>query len=199
MDEIEIILFDLGGVLVELKGVPDMLAWTGNTLSVEEMWKAWLHSPSVRSFEKGNCTPEQFADGLIKEMNLPVGRDEFIDIFTYWPKGLFPGVPELIEKLKKRKKLACLSNTNALHWPRLMDEMGMEKMFEHCFASHEIGKLKPDRDSFEYVLESLGCKPSSVLFFDDNELNVESARDVGMVAYKVNGPKQIEEILENGL
>jgi putative hydrolase of the HAD superfamily len=194
MNTIDIILFDLGGVLVELTGVPTMIKWTKNIFNESEMWEAWLRSPSVRSFEKGDTSATQFAADIINEMNLPVGIAEFIDNFTHWPSGLFPGVPDLLKRLSHRT-LACFSNSNELHWPRLMKEMGLEKMLNYHFASHEMGKLKPDKEAFAHVLNSLGCHPSSVLFFDDNELNVKSAREMGLMAYQAKGPQEVEDIL----
>ena len=192
---IKVILFDLGGVLVELTGVPIMLKWTNHRYDDETLWEAWLNSPAVRSFETGYSTAEKFADVLIKEMDLPVGKDEFIQRFRQWPKGLFPGVPDLIQRLKNNYTLACLSNSNVLHWPILMKEMGLEKMFQYHFASHLMGKVKPDKESFEYVLQRLGCNASSVLFLDDNDINVKSAKEIGMIAYRVKSPGEIENAL----
>lgn len=192
---IHVILFDLGGVLVELTGVPVMLEWTKHRYDEESLWEAWLNSPAVRSFEKGYSTAEQFADALIREMDLPVGKDEFIQKFEKWPKGLFPGVSRLMENLKNKYTLACLSNSNVLHWPILMKNMGLEKMFQYHFASHLIHKLKPDRESFEYVLKNIGCKASSVLFLDDNDINVKSAQKIGMTACRVAGPEDITHAL----
>ncbi|MBU2644952.1 HAD family phosphatase [bacterium] len=197
MKPIEIILFDLGGVLVELTGVPTMLAWTCNEYSEEELWEAWLRSPAIRSFETGQSTTEQFAADLIREMKLPVGATEFINTFTMWPRGLFPGVASLLQRLQKDYTLACFSNSNELHWPRLMVEMGLQQLFEHHFASHLIGRLKPDKSAFEYVLQHLGSDASSVLFLDDNELNVNGARKAGMRAARVKGPLQIEQVLRD--
>jgi glucose-1-phosphatase len=192
---IEFILFDLGGVLVELTGVPTMLKWTHNRYDVEKLWEAWLNSPAVRSFETGHSSAEQFADQIIQEMDLPVTRADFINRFTKWPKGLFPGVPQLIDRLKTNYTLACFSNSNVLHWPILMKEMGLEAMFRYHFASHLMGKAKPDKDSFEYVLDCLDSKASSVLFLDDNVINVNSAREMGMIAHTVKGPWEIEQAL----
>ncbi len=192
---IKVILFDLGGVLVELTGVPVMLKWTNHRYDDNSLWAAWLNSPAVRSFEKGYSTPEQFADELIREMDLPVGRDEFIHRFRKWPKGLFPGVSSIVEGLKDKYTLACLSNSNVLHWPILMQEMGLEKMFHYHFASHLMRKLKPDRESFEFVLQRLGCKASSVLFLDDNDINVKSAQEIGMMAYRAAGSSEISHAL----
>lgn len=129
-------------------------------------------------------------------MDLSVERVEFINAFTQWPKGLFPGVSSLIKRLRKQYTIACFSNSNELHWPRLMKEMDLDKMFDCHFASHLMGKLKPDRESFEYVLQSLNCRASSVLFLDDNEINVKSAREIGMIAYRVKEPNAIEKLLE---
>ncbi len=195
MSVFSVVLFDLGGVLVELTGVPTMLEWTGNKYNDKELWDVWLNSPAVRAFETGCSTAEQFAEAIIKEMDLPVGKDEFIAAFSQWPQGLFSGATDLIERLKPHYTLACFSNTNELHWPRLMIEMGLDQMLDFFFASHIMGKLKPDRTAFECVLRSLDCEPSTVLFLDDNEINVKSAEEIGMIAHKVNGPREIEKTL----
>ena len=160
MKQIDVILFDLGGVLIEVSGTPAMLKWTNKNWNVDELWSAWLNSSAVRSFEMGRSTPEQFADELIEEMDLSVERNEFITAFIQWPRRLYPGASRLIESLNKNYTLACLSNTNALHWPRLIDEMGIDKMFSKPFASHLTGKLKPDPESFEQVLHTLNCGAS---------------------------------------
>ena len=196
IDTIDIILFDLGGVLVELSGIPTMLEWTRNKYNVEELGEIWLQSPSVRSFETGRSTPDRFAKDVITEMDLPVTKDEFIQRFTHWPMGLFPGVPELLDRLKPDYRLACFSNSNSLHWPVLMDDMALKAKFNNRFGSHLIGKVKPDKEAFAYVINQLKCKPSSILFLDDNILNVQSAKEIGMVAYCVKGPGEIERVLE---
>jgi putative hydrolase of the HAD superfamily len=89
-----------------------------------------------------------------------------------------------------------LSNTNALHWEKLTYEMGIHRMFDQHFPSHLTGKLKPDRESFEYVLQILNCDPSAILFLDDNEINVNGARSVGMIAYRAIGAREAENLLE---
>ncbi|TMC59959.1 MAG: hypothetical protein E6J26_02645 [Chloroflexi bacterium] len=55
------------------------------------------------------------------------------------------------------------------------------------FPSHLTGRLKPDLEAFAYVVECLDIRPERIVFFDDNLLNVEVARSVGMRAYRVRG------------
>ncbi|MCK4720097.1 HAD family phosphatase, partial [bacterium] len=113
--KIEWIIFDLGGVLVELIGVPTMLEWTGHTMTVEELWRKWLESPSVRAFERGNSSPVEFAKNMVSEFSLPVNDKVFLETFITWPKGLYPGVVEMLSDLHSSYKIGSFSNTNPLH------------------------------------------------------------------------------------
>lgn len=191
------IVFDIGGVLVELGGVTRMLALLNNRLTVDELWARWLASPSVRAFETGRTDADQFARALLAEFELPISAAQLIAEFTAWPKGLYPGALELLQLLAPRYTLACLTNTNALHWPRMRDELGLLPHFTFHFASHLIGMLKPDQAIFEHMIAELGCAPERVLFLDDNRLNVEGARTVGIQAYCVAGPTGAIERLQS--
>lgn len=189
------VLFDLGGVLVELAGVPTMLRWMDNRISPEELWKMWLQSPAVRAFETGRTDAGNFAGDLIAEMALPVAREKLIEEFTFWPRGLFPGALELVSQIPSRYTRATLSNSNSVHWPRLMKELQLAEAFDRHFASHLIGKIKPDEEAFHHVTQSLQCAAEEILFLDDNKLNVEAAARMGMTAVQVHGVAAAERAL----
>lgn len=193
--QIRIVLFDVGGVLVELPGVPTMLAWMGNRISQDELSRMWLASPVVRAFETGRATPEVFADQLIAEMALPVGRDQLLDEFTHWTLGPLPGALDLVGRIPRRYTRAMLCNSNVLHWPRLMKDMRLAEVFDHHFASHLMGKIKPDEEAFHHVTDTLDCAAAEVLFLDDNQLNVDAAKSVGMKAVQVRGVMEAERFL----
>ena len=198
--KIEVILFDLGGVLVELSGVAIMLDWLEEAMTIETLWQRWLTSPSVRLFETGRLQQREFAERLIEEMSLPVKPDEFIEEFTWWPRGLFPGALELINSIPAGYTLAVLSNSNVIHWPRMMEELGLAGRFEYFFASHLIGKIKPDVEIYEHVLEDLGCDPDAVLYIDDNRPNIDTARSLGIQAEEAKGIDAVQRVLrERGI
>ncbi len=192
---IRVVLFDLGGVLVELSGVAALLGWMNNKLSPEELFAVWLRSPAVRAFERGQSTPELFAERLVEEISLPVTAQQFLTDFTGWPKALLPGALELVQRVSPSYVRATLSNTNMLHWSRLMDEMKLADAFDHHFASHLTGKIKPDEEAFQQVVDELECEPSSIFFIDDNLLNVEAAARVGIQAVQVKGVEGAEQAL----
>jgi putative hydrolase of the HAD superfamily len=182
---IDAILFDLGGVLIELAGVERMLAWSPSLGTPEELWRRWLASPAVRSYETGRSDRDAFADAIIVEFGLPVAREDFLAEFAWWPRTLHPGAGALLARLAPRYTLASLSNTNELHWERFEREWALAGMFHRNFPSYAVGKLKPDAEYFEHVLDALDVKPGHALFVDDNRINVEAARAVGLHARQV--------------
>jgi putative hydrolase of the HAD superfamily len=193
--DIRVLLFDVGGVLVQLSGVDAMLEWLGNTITSDELWRLWLRSESVRKFETGQIDAGEFADRVISEFGLAVEPQRFLESFTEWPTGLYPGTLEMLALIPRSYRRALLSNSNALHWPRVLNDMGLGPAFDSHFVSHLTGRIKPDSDAFEHVVESLGCLPGQVLFFDDNPLNVEAAQRFGMHAIRVLGATEAQRVL----
>ncbi len=192
---ISVLLFDVGGVLVELGGVDAILGWLEHRISAEELWRRWLRSESVRKFETGRIDAGGFAAGIIAEFGLKIGAREFLDSFVGWPTGLYPGTLEMLARIPSRYRRALLSNSNALHWPRVLDEMRLGGSFEHHFVSHMTGHIKPDAAAFEHVLQSLDAEPTEVLFLDDNQLNIEAALQLGLHAQQVRGLDEVRQTL----
>lgn len=193
--DIEVILFDLGGVLVELSGVGTMMQWT--RLGEAEIWHRWLHSDAVRKFESGKSTPAEFGQAVVQEFELSTSPDVFMEAFVQWPSGLFDGVVELLQRLSPRYHVSCLSNTNHLHWKRFETETRLLDNLHSHFASHHIGMMKPDIEIYHHVIRALDTPAGKILFFDDNQLNVDAARKAGMNALLARGVGEVERHLEN--
>lgn len=196
----DVILFDLGGVLIELTGSARLLEWATHLKSIDQLWQFWLTSPIVRSFETGRSTSEQFATTLIAEMGLEVSAEQFLAEFTGWPTHPYPGSQALLKELAEHYRLGCLANTNELHWKRISEEMGLLDLFHVTLASHQIGVLKPDQEAFLYSVEKMRAEPERILFLDDNLLNVQAAQAVGMAAYRVQGlAESVAKLRELGI
>jgi HAD superfamily hydrolase (TIGR01509 family) len=193
--DIRVLLFDVGGVLVQLNGVEVMLEWLGKTVTEEELLRMWLLSAAVRQFESGKMDADEFAAGVIAEFGLSVGPRRFLESFTAWPTGLYPGTLEMLALIPRSYQRALLSNSNALHWPRVLHDMRLGAAFDRHFVSHLTGRIKPDSDAFEHVVQTLACLPDQVLFLDDNLLNVEAAQRFGMQAIRVRGAAETRGVL----
>ena len=202
---IDLVVFDLGGVLMELSGVAEMGRLTGihseetGIHSEEQIWARWLSCEWVRRFERGRCSIEEFSSGIVADWGLDTDAEAFTENFSSWLVGPFPGATELVRQVGSRCTTACLSNSNEAHWRRL-SRWGVLTWFDHLFFSHEMDRIKPDRDAFEHVVAATGCPADRILFLDDNRMNVEAAQAVGWRAERVPGVAEARQALvEHGL
>ncbi|MEN6316762.1 MAG: HAD-IA family hydrolase [Clostridiaceae bacterium] len=185
--DIEILLFDLGGVLVEFRGIPKMQAWMNNRADMDEIYRMWLFSPSVRKFESGKMKSDEFAEAIIKEFGFNVNSEQFILEYPDFISGFYNGVKELLEELGRKYKVACLSNTNEIHWDKMCRDDCIESIIPVTFPSYKTGYMKPEKEAYIHAIRELNCEPGRILFFDDNRINVDAALESGMKAICVRG------------
>ncbi len=192
-NDVKLIIFDLGGVLVELGEQLFPSSWMPNNadFGLDE----WFASSVAASFETGKISTQTFISELKQSLSIKASDEEVLTAFEYWPKGLLPHADELLRRLKVNYKLAVLSNTNEVHEPRLLNGFDLQSKVDDIFFSHKIGYSKPDPAAFDYVLKSLDVRPNEVVFFDDNMTNVLAARALGILAYQVSSPLAINEIM----
>ncbi len=183
---IDVVLFDLGGVLVELASVEPMRE-LASAHDDEEVWRHWLTCPWVRAFERGDCSAEAFAVGIVGDWQMAISPEEFLERFQDWPRDPFPGAHGLVEDASRSVLVGCLSNMNALHRERHAHRWTFLEALDFRFLSFELGCLKPDQAIFERVAEALPTPRERVLFLDDNVINTDGAVDAGFRAVRVRG------------
>ena len=196
MSQIKYVVFDVGGVLVELTGADKFIEWTGNKYQHKyEFYHAWITSAVVQKFERGHCSKEFFVDAIIEEMQLPVSADLFVQEFTSWPNGLLDGIADLLKQVKINRPIACLSNTNELHWPNQKDADFLNTIFDQMFLSYQMGMVKPDEEIYHCMVEQIGLPPEQILFLDDNQINVDGAAEAGITARQARGYHEVKSTL----
>lgn len=191
------IIFDFGDIFINLdKQAP-----------IKEMQKWGLKDfepPFMEllfSYEKGLMDSETF----IVKMNefFPTANHE--QIKTGWNSIIldFPEYRlEFIEQLAMEKEynLILLSNTNALHIEKVIENMGKERFerFKKCFGrfylSHEINFRKPDAEIYQFVLDTNNLKASETFFIDDTLENTLASEKLGITSWNLEVGK--EDIIE---
>jgi epoxide hydrolase-like predicted phosphatase len=191
-----VVLFDLGGVLVESNGRSALLRLLPH-LNAEQVLDRWNRSSSVGLFERGRMTEAEFAAAFIQEWNLSMGEEAFLESFAGWVPGYLDGTMKLVGALRGKHRVGCLSNTNAIHWKRMAE---LNALFDFSFASHLTGLMKPDRRAYELVIRTLDVAAGEIHFFDDHPANISAARELGINAWLVRSPREAESVLlSNGL
>lgn len=176
------LLFDLGGVLVRNAVFDRLNALLPAPVAIDELKATLLASPAYRAFELGTTSPADFARDFVTELALGCTPADFIREFETWPEGFYPGATELLAELRGNYTIACLSNSNAIHWARFD---GFREHFDVALSSHLLKLIKPDAACFRQALVACSAHAGEALFFDDAAVNVEAARECGIRSFHV--------------
>jgi glucose-1-phosphatase len=193
-DRIDLVLFDLGGVLIQPGGVASMRALAGID-SDEALWARWLSCSWVQRFEAGLCSPEEFAVGVVADWDLELEPAAFLRLFGTWPEPPFAGALELVDDVQASVPAGFLSNMNSFQWAANYEAIPLTQAFAFRFLSFELGLVKPDVAIFEAVAARLPVPRQRVLFLDDNLVNVEAAEGAGFAARHVRGTEEARQAL----
>lgn len=195
--DIKAIVFDLGGVLVELPGNPIKADWlTNNSKDTSDFWHTWLNSPAVHALDQGKIDANSFANQLITELQLNTSQQELIDTFRHWPRDFFDGALDLLARLKPHYTLGIYSNITELHWPRYYQTLNQHDLIHHYFASYLMGMSKPYAEGYIHVQQQMQIPAQHILFIDDNIINVNGAREQGFQAEVAKGLDQVHQIVQ---
>ena len=195
------IVFDLGGVLVDLdfKAAINGLQQAGFA-NVKEQLLAFDRGGIFQKFEVGEITADEFR-AAIRENSTVTLTDEEVD--GLWNAMLLE-IPreklELILELRGKYMVYLLSNTNSIHWDYVCKNafnyrgFRVEDYFEETFLSYEMHLAKPDKAIFEKVLHDANLLPEETLFIDDSEANCKAAQEVGIHAHHYHVGDDLKEI-----
>jgi len=195
MSKIDVLLFDLGGVLVEFSGVQGLATLLRGRLSEAEISEQMSHYFPAYQFGLGKLSPQDFGERFVEDWNIELSPQDFLQEFQSWSKRLLPGAVELLTLLRPRFRLAALSNSNELHWERNTNDLGITGLFEVAISSHQVGTYKPDAQMYLIALDRLGVSPDRVMFFDDVLANVTAASALGICAFQVKGVEGVRSRL----
>jgi putative hydrolase of the HAD superfamily len=81
-------------------------------------------------------------------------------------------------------KVGILSNMPHDFLEYEQDVFRVFDLCDPCIFSCRYNLIKPEREIYQVLIDSLGCAPEEIVFFDDMPVNVESARNIGISAYQ---------------
>jgi putative hydrolase of the HAD superfamily len=191
------LLFDLGGVLIEIDFARAFRAWQPiSRLSLEEISRTFKFDAPYERHERGEIGAAEYFDHLC--LTLSLVRDD-TRVKDGWNSIYIGEIAETMAMLRfARKQLPChaFTNTNATHQAAWSAQFpAVVKSLDRVFASHEIGYRKPEKRAFEHIAQVLSVPTGSLLFFDDLAENVDGARSAGLQAVHVRSPDDVRRAL----
>jgi FMN phosphatase YigB (HAD superfamily) len=206
MQKINSIIFDLGGVLLNLDFSKTADAFTElGVKNFNDYFTQFYANPLFKKLEVGAVIAGEFYDELRRTAEISASN-EMID--KAWNAMLLDFPEERINKLKDLKKthrLFLFSNTNTIHHASFQQSFEkqyrfeFDTIFEKAYYSHLVARRKPDLIAFDYVILDSGVDAAHTLFADDTMPNIEAARKAGLQADLVTKEKDILQLLDQWL
>jgi putative hydrolase of the HAD superfamily len=183
------IIFDLGGVLLDLDVNRTINAFKDLGLKNAINPGGWGYDHRVfLDMEHGLLTEDEFRDGIRQLLPKPAND---LEIDQAWCAMLVDFAPEkiqLLQQLQTKFQLYLFSNTNSIHIAHFHGifkrkfGFSLSDLFVKDYYSNEIQIRKPAVESYQFVLDDAGLDPAETLFIDDLDKNIEGAKKAGMQA-----------------
>ncbi len=186
--EIKYIIFDLGGVLIDIDFEKTFEAYAKITGKPKETLKQSKPLAGIYlDYESGVLSDADFRNEIREKLHVDVD-DKTID--NAWNALLLDfnnNAFNLIHSLKTKYSLYLLSNTNNIHFQhcnqRIVEQglgESLKSLFNGLFLSYKIGYRKPSERIYQHVIKRLKCLPQEILFIDDLEENIKAAQELGI-------------------
>jgi epoxide hydrolase-like predicted phosphatase len=187
------VISDFGGVLTN-RLVEAFLAFQEESgISMEQLGRGMQRVaerdgeyPLFR-LERGEVTEQQFLDDLCWGLEAELGHRPRLHRFReIWFEALHGNEPmlEVMRQLRDNGYRMAILTNNVREWEELWRaKLPVDEIFELVVDSAWVGMRKPEPAIYELTVSRLGdVELGECLFVDDNELNVEAARRLGMTA-----------------
>jgi len=191
------VIFDLGQVLTLVDESVAVRVVSERTALTEADVNTAMFSPERKlPLESGSQTWDEYSAMIRSELELDMDDAEFKTIFT---SVLTPHEPmfDIVRALAPRFKLGCCSNTSGAHWDEIRVSVPVTDLFGPKVLSFEVGSMKPDLRIYRDLINACAVEPGQIVFIDDNQRNVESAKTIGIKALRFTTVADIESDLHD--
>jgi 2-haloacid dehalogenase len=185
MNNINTIIFDFGGVLID---------WNPRYMYRDE----FEESSEMEHFLSNVCTDDwnlQQDNGRSLAEGTRILQDRFPEhalkirlYYDQWEKMIKGDIPQnviLLRRLKEKYKLYGLTNWSAETFQIVFKRYSFFNLFDGIVISGEEKLIKPDKRIFELILERYHLEAKNALFIDDNLNNIQAAKEIGFTTVHV--------------
>jgi glucose-1-phosphatase len=188
MSDQKLILFDLGGVVIDIDFSRIWKHWSkssGIDLSnaQETLGPTSTDNEAFHQFERGEISEAEYYQRTASRTGIILSFEQWRAGWNAIFVGEMPGTLDLLTELRDQVRLMALSNINAPHQAFTVQHFShLLKPFEYVAFSHELGLRKPEKAIFDSIIRRSELDAKNILFFDDMAINVQGARDAGLRA-----------------
>lgn len=202
MESIKNIIFDFGGVIVNLNKQAAINAFRQFGFHAEAYIGDYVQSGIFTGLELGTMSDSEFYDFVCRQTGRTLDDNTIQDAWNRMLTDIPLRRMQAIKKLRSKYHVYMLSNTNRIHWDYScrhlfpQEEWTPADCFERIFLSFEMHMMKPGKDVFKHVLEEARLHPEETLFVDDSAANCAVAQELGLNVFHSQHPDDWIEVIK---
>ena len=197
MKNIKAIIFDLGGVILNINYQNTIDAF--KKLGVKNPESFYSKKKQINLFNKFEIGKINIKEFLL-ELQKATYNASVKEVKHAWNSMLLD-LPEnrvnLLTKINESYSIFLLSNTNAIHISEFKKTLGENEyvkfynLFKKVYFSHKIGLRKPHVEAFKLILDENKLPAHKVLFIDDSLQHIQGAKKIGIKTHHLKDNDEI--------
>lgn len=199
MKNIDTIIFDLGGVLIDWNPEYVFLeAFSGDREKMQWFFDN-ICTMQWNENQDAGYPLKQATEDLVKQF--PEYKDYIEMYYGKWENmlgGEITGTVEILNTLIKSKnhKVVALTNWSNETFPIAQKRFEFLQWFESIVVSGDEKTRKPYKEIFDITLDRFNIKAENSIFIDDNERNIEASNDLGFNGIHFKSPEKLIQQLK---
>ncbi len=200
-DSIDLVLFDVGGVLGTNAWDGEQRAEAIARFGLDHDDFQYRHEEMVGAFESGEVSLDEYLAITVFCAPRDFSADDFKK-FMFAQSVAWPDSIAVARDLARsgRVRLATLNNESEELNRYRIDSFGLREIFPTFFTSCWLGVRKPTRHFYERVLGMTQADPARTVFIDDRLQNLAPAASLGVQTLHFTTAQKLRgELKELGL
>ncbi|MEP4874374.1 MAG: HAD family phosphatase [Nonlabens ulvanivorans] len=196
---IKTIIFDLGGVIIDLdfKRTPEAFSQlTG--WKFDDIFEMYFKPGLLQNYEKGLVTDQELRSGINDLFGTQLSDNQIDEAWCAMLGHVPKARLDFMNELRNKYQVLVLSNTNAIHVrafnqtiKKVSGEDSLDAFADNVYFSHEMKMRKPDLEIYEELLNQSNLKAEECLFLDDTQHNLDGAAQLGIRTMHITHPDLI--------
>jgi putative hydrolase of the HAD superfamily len=138
-------------------------------------------------YKNGKMTDEEFWNWAASEWQLSISGERLIQILIDGYE-IDKDVSDVVKKLRTKGYMTAIcSNNFPARIDGLLKKFNFLNDFDIKVLSYEVGVSKPDTKIFDALVKKSGVVPEAIVFADDNQANLEGAKQLGITTFLYEG------------
>ena len=192
------VILDYGEVLCFLP-IPEAIARMARIFRIDPASFMPIYTESRGPYDRGDLLAEKYWHAFASKAGVTLDGNMIENLRRWdvemWSRANDPMIRWLENLRFAGLRTAILSNMQADMVAHVRRNFPWLKHFDHQIFSADVRRIKPEPAIFEYSLNALKLPASEVLFVDDREVNLASARAAGMRGIRFQSVNQLRDDL----